>query len=187
MSDAEARTADRSPTIALVQWLLLVAAVFVAVAAGMSFVVRAIELSADDPDAVVADFRLASLDGRRLGPPDFAGQVVLVEFWATWCGPCRLQAKFIEELHRDLAGNGVGFLAVSVGEDEATVREFVDETPFPYPVLLDPDDRLSADYSILGLPTVMIVDRRGKVTYLETGLRDADVLRQKLKAAGAEV
>jgi thiol-disulfide isomerase/thioredoxin len=187
MSDAEAttRSADRSPVIALAQWLLMVAAVFVAVAAGMSFVSRSVEISARERPA--SDFRLATLDGQQLGPPDFPGQVVLVEFWATWCSPCRLQAKYIEQLHRELAGNGVSFLAVNVGEDEATIREYVEKRPFPYPVLFDPEDSMSARYQLFGLPTVMIVDRQGEITFLETGLRDADKLRHELREAGAEV
>lgn len=199
MSQTEAtpRSADRSPVIALAYWLLMVAAVFVAVAAGMSFVSRSVEISARERPAAAApeapagrpapDFRLATLDGQRLGPPDFPGQVVLVEFWATWCSPCRLQAKYVEELHRELAGNGVSFLAVNVGEDEATIREYVEKRPFPYPVLFDPEDSMSARYQLFGLPTVMIVDRQGEITYLETGLRDADKLRHELREAGAEV
>ncbi len=191
MSQTAATTppADRSPVIALAQWLVLVAAVFVAVAAGMSFISKAVEISTPEEAGAhpAADFRLASLDGARLGPPDFAGQVVLVEFWATWCGPCKLQAKFVEELHRELAGNGVEFLAVSVGEDEATVRQYVDRSPFPYPVLFDPEDSMTARYQLIGLPATMIVDRTGQVTYLEIGLRDADKLRHELRQAGVEV
>ena len=79
------------------------------------------------------------------------------------------------------------FLAVSVGEDETTVRDYVARSPFPYPVLFDPEDSMTARYQLLGLPATMVVDRSGKVTYLEVGLRDADKLRHELQQAGAEV
>ena len=131
------------------------------------------------------DFRLASLEGGIVSPADFAGDIVVIEFWATWCGPCRLQARFLEELEAEFT-DSVQFLAINVGEDEATVQEFVAATPFPYPVLLDPEDSLSARYQIYGLPTVMIVNRQGAISYLETGVRDVPTLRQALMDAGAE-
>ena len=197
-----AADSSRAHGLAILRWLLLVAAAFGFVAAGMSWISR----SAPDASPVAAppavagapddggdsaypapDFRLASLTGDLVGPPDFAGQAVVVEFWATWCGPCRLQARFLEQLHAELEGKPVKFLAINVGEDEATVREYVADTPFPYPVLLDPEDTLGPRYKIYGLPTVMIVDPRGAVSFLETGVSDADRLRHSLAAAGAEI
>jgi thiol-disulfide isomerase/thioredoxin len=136
-------------------------------------------------DAVRAGFKANTLDGKKLGPLDFPGKVVVVDFWATWCGPCHIQAKILEPLHRELHGRGVQFLAANVGEDLGTVREFVKERPFPYPVLVDPDDRLMAELGIIALPTLLVVDKKGKVAYFEPGLIDADRLRKVIKEAGA--
>jgi thiol-disulfide isomerase/thioredoxin len=135
-------------------------------------------------DAAKAGFRASTLDGKKLGPMDFPGQVVVVDFWATWCGPCHIQAKILEPLHRELKGRGVQFLAANVGEDLQTVRDFVKERPFPYPVLLDPEDRLMGDLGIIALPTLMVIDKKGQVAYFRPGLVDADHLRKVIRQAG---
>jgi thiol-disulfide isomerase/thioredoxin len=133
-----------------------------------------------------ADFRLPTLDGRTLGPPDFRGEVVVVDFWATWCTPCRAQAKVLEGLHAEWRDRGVRFLAVDVAEDRAKVEAFVAENPFPYPVLLDPEDRLSPKLGLIALPTLMVVNTEGEVTYLEPGLVDRRGLEKLFVEAGAE-
>lgn len=133
-----------------------------------------------------ADFRLPTLDGRTLGPPDFRGEVVVVDFWATWCTPCRAQAKVLEGLHAEWRDRGVRFLAVDVAEDRAKVEAFVADNPFPYPVLLDPEDRLSPKLGLIALPTLMVVNTEGAVTYLEPGLVDRRGLEKLFVEAGAE-
>lgn len=132
-----------------------------------------------------AEFRLETLDGERLGPPDFPGQVVVVDFWATWCTPCRAQASILEDLHAEWGDRGVQFLAVDVAEERQVVEEFVAESPFPYPVLLDPSDEISMDLGLVALPTLMVVNTDGKVTYLESGLVDRNRLERLLQEAGA--
>ncbi len=196
--------ASRAQLLALLRWLLFVAVAFGLLAAGLHQMSKSALTASPMPGSLPAaengvgpqegqhtfpapDFRFASLDGQAIGPRDYSGEVVLVELWATWCGPCRLQAKYLEQLHEELEGQGVRFLAISVGEDEATVREYVERKPFPYPVLLDPEDSLGQRYQIIGLPTVMIVDRQGAVSFLETGVSDAKRLRQALRAAGADL
>ena len=129
------------------------------------------------------DFRLSTLEGRRLGPTDFAGQVVVVELWASWCGPCRLQARILDQLHRRYQDREVHFLAVNSGEDETTVRAYLEKTPFPYPVLLDPRMSVQTRYRSNGLPTLMVVDRGGRVSYFNVGITDADTLGAEIDRA----
>jgi thiol-disulfide isomerase/thioredoxin len=131
------------------------------------------------------DFRLRTVDGRTLGPRDFPGQVVVVDFWATWCGPCHLQAQILEPIYRDFKGRGVQFLAANVGEEPETVIKFLKSKPFPYPVLLDPDDSVASQLGVLALPTLLVVDKKGQIAHLEAGIVDGDTLRQVLKKAGA--
>ena len=125
-----------------------------------------------------------------MGPRDFGGRVVLVDFWATWCVPCHAQARILESLFAEVGGLGENasaaqFLAVDVGEDEGTVQQFVAENPFSYPVLVDPQDTLSYQLGIVGLPTLMVVDRQGKVVYFDAGVIDGDSLRRILADADA--
>jgi cytochrome c biogenesis protein CcmG, thiol:disulfide interchange protein DsbE len=130
-------------------------------------------------------FQLKTLDGRRLGPKDFPGQVVVVDFWATWCGPCHVQAQILEPLYRDFKGRGVQFLAANVGEEEATVKSFLKNRPIPYTVLLDSDSTVSNDLGVYALPTLIIVDKQGKISFLQSGLTDGDTLRRIIHQSGA--
>lgn len=197
---SEVQSADSAASIAILRWMLLVGVAFGVVAASFGWIAKSTTIASPVaqpvPSAPIGtapapgtypppNFQLASLDGRILGPPDFAGEVVLLEFWATWCGPCRLQAKHLEKLHAEFDGKGVQFLAVDSGEDEATVRSYVEKTPFPYPVLLDPQSSLSNSYGINALPTIMIVDRQGAISFMRPGVSDVNTLRQALLAAGA--
>jgi len=135
------------------------------------------------PGAKVA-FQLQTLDGRPMGPKDFPGQVVVVDFWATWCGPCHVQALILEDVYKDYHGKGVQFLAANVGEETEAVRRFVKQKPFSYPVLIDPRD-VAGQLGIEALPTLMVIDKKGKLSFFEAGLTDGDTLRRILHQAGA--
>ncbi len=131
-------------------------------------------------------FRLPTLDGRELGPADFKGKVVVADFWATWCGPCFLQADILHKLHAQYSKDDVQFLAIDVGEDEKTVRAFAAKRPFPYPVLLDPEEKVSGELRVAGFPTLLILNRKGEVSYLRAGIVPEKRLRELLTLAGAQ-
>lgn len=201
MHNDNAPALPQSNLSGLVRWLLLVTLTFGILALGMAWLARSVSVASPfasseaapaSPAANTAgspfpppDFRLASLDGPQLGPPDYTGKVVVIDFWASWCAPCRQQAQFLDQLHEQYPADQVQFLAINMGEDETTVRNFVQKTPFPYPVLMDPQQTLSQPYEIYGLPTVMIVDRQGQVTYHHIGVSSASTLKRALTAAGA--
>lgn len=133
--------------------------------------------------AASVTFRLETLSGARLGPPDYAGQVVLLDFWATWCVPCRAQAATLEAVYDDYRDRGVQFLAIDQGEERDRVRRFTDERPFPYPVLLDPTEEVGRSFEVVALPHLVVIDRRGAVTYSEPGLASEELVRRLLDEA----
>ena len=130
------------------------------------------------------DFLFKTLEGKPLGPKDFRGQVVVVDFWATWCGPCHIQTKILEPIVHDYQGKGVQFLAANVGEDTETVRAFLKRRPIPYTVLMDPED-VAGELGVMALPTLMVIDKKGQVSYFEPGLADGQTIREALRQAGA--
>lgn len=174
----------------LLLWVVAAGAAVALVGVGSSLLAKALPVESPVDSSLSAtgalesaEFRLPSLDGRDLGPPDFRGRVVVADLWATWCGPCRLQAKIFEEVRSEYADDEVAFLAINTGEDEAKVREFQNKTPFSYPVLLDPGETLFSRFGVNGLPTVLIIDPQGRIVFLETGVMDARSLREQIEAA----
>ena len=131
------------------------------------------------------EFSLASLGGERLTKKDLAGKVVLLDFWATWCGPCHLQGEILAELYPAMAKRGVEFVAISIAEDEETVRDFVARRPFPYSVLIDPDEALAGPLEVAALPTLVVIDAKGGIAWRHTGVADAEAIDAALRAAAA--
>jgi thiol-disulfide isomerase/thioredoxin len=131
---------------------------------------------------ILTKFRMPKVDGGETGPADFKGKVVVVDFWATWCGPCRTQAKILEPLVAEWKDD-VQFLAVSLGEDGDTVGKYIADHPYPYPVLYDAEDRIATEAEIYALPTVMVVDVKGEVEYIQPGLSDSAAIRAAVERA----
>lgn len=132
------------------------------------------------------DFKLKTLDGSKtVTPKDYAGQVVVVDFWATWCMPCRVQTQILEPVYQDYKGRGVQFLAANVGENAELIKKFLKEKPSSYPVLMDGDGSVAASLGVYALPTLLVLDKKGKVVHFESNLVDGDTIRQILKKAGA--
>jgi thiol-disulfide isomerase/thioredoxin len=127
---------------------------------------------------------MQTLEGRPIGPKNFPGQVVIVDFWATWCGPCHVQQRILEDVYKDYHGKGVQFLAANVGEELDTVRGFLKGKPIPFTVVMDPHD-VAGQLGINALPTLMVIDKKGKLTFFEAGLTDGDTIRRLLRQAGA--
>jgi len=127
---------------------------------------------------------LAALDGRRHSLAEYRGRVVLVNFWATWCAPCRAEMPSLERLRRSLEGEPFVLLAVNVGEDAAAVRAFAEQLPMGFPLLLDRDTQVARAWGARALPVTFVVGPEGRIRYQALGERNwADVeIRSRLRA-----
>ena len=114
---------------------------------------------------------LATLDGERVSLQGLKGKALLINAWATWCGPCRLEMPYLADLHRRLSKEGLAIAAVS-WEDPGAVRTFLEETGADYPFLLlsDPDRILQGRFQVIGLPTTLVVDARGRLALHHVGM-----------------
>jgi thiol-disulfide isomerase/thioredoxin len=117
-------------------------------------------------------FELPALDGGTVRLDDFRGRVVLLNFWATWCAPCREEMPALAALATQLGPQGLVVLAVSVREPRATVEPFVRGLGLRFPVALDQEGTVTARYHVFALPTTIVVDRQGRHVGSVLGIRD---------------
>jgi peroxiredoxin len=120
------------------------------------------------------DFTLADLNGNRVRLQDLRGQVVFLNFWATWCVPCRQEMPTMEKLHREMKDQGLGVVAVNIREGPKAVREFVDELGLTFTVLLDREEEVSKAYGAWGIPLTYIINREGEFVGKVMGYREWD-------------
>lgn len=126
------------------------------------------------------DFTLESLDGDKVSLSDYRGSVVLVNFWASWCEPCRTEIPDLEAAYQEHKGQGLVVLGVNVAETRQVVGPSVKAFGISYPVLLDEQDRLMKVYRGLGLPMSLLIDREGVIRERHMGLLTADDLKKYL-------
>lgn len=119
------------------------------------------------------NFKLWDLNGNAVSLSDYRGSVVLVNFWATWCGPCKVEMPAMEKLYREFGRKGFEILAVSTDAQGAAVtRPFRDDMGLTFPILHDSDYRVGLTYGARTLPMSFLVDRQGTMTHRIFGARD---------------
>ena len=142
---------------------------------------------AGDAAAPAADFSLKSRSGEAVSLGALKGQVVLINFWATWCGPCRKEMPLLEQIQKKYAPLGFTMLGVNVEEDTRLMDAFLKDVPVTFPILLDPANGVSKLYDVAAMPSTVIVDRKGNVRYIHQGYKPGDeskyqdVIRQLIR------
>ena len=124
------------------------------------------------PQAAAPDFTLKSAEGRNLRLAEQRGQVVLVNFWASWCGPCKVEMPHLNKLYDKYRASGFTLLAVNIDDDARTGAATAAKWGLKFPVLLDADKHVSKLYDLGSMPATVLIDRDGKVRHLHRGYRD---------------
>jgi len=119
-----------------------------------------------------AEMELSDLSGQPLRLSDLRGRVVLLNFWATWCAPCRDEMPALKALARELGPRGLTVVGVNFRESKQDVEVFAREYGLDFPMLLDGEGRLAKRYQVYALPVTLLVDRRGMVVGTAVGIRN---------------
>ncbi len=146
---------------------------------GLSIANYRAQAKADDRPAPA--FAMPALRGSgTIALEEYTGKVVALNFWASWCAPCRQEAPGLQDTWQDYRSRGVQFLGVDYRDDRAAARAFQGEFGITYPSVYDPAGKLAYDYGLIGLPTTFIIDREGRIAYQFVGYTDATLLKSAL-------
>jgi peroxiredoxin len=127
-------------------------------------------------------FSFSSLEGKTVAMKDLTNKVVVVDFWATWCGPCREEIPHLNKLYAELKGKGFEIVGVSMDTDGTdVVKEFARELRIQYPIVMGNEKDAEAFGGIIGLPTTFIIDRQGNVAKKYIGLPPAEDMERVIK------
>jgi peroxiredoxin len=141
--------------------------------AGFALVAGAVAATAAPvPGAAAPDFTLKALNGPNLRLNEQRGQVILVNFWATWCAPCRKEMPHLNRLAEKYGKSGFLLLGINIDDDAKNAADVAARLGLKFPVLLDTDKTVSKLYQLSTMPSTVVIDRNGKVRYLHRGYQD---------------
>ncbi len=135
----------------------------------LSVALQAKELSGPAPD-----FALTTLDGEKVKLSDLKGHVVMINFWASWCGPCRQEMPLLNDIYASYKKAGFVLLGVNLDESAEDAKAFLKKTPVNFPVLIDSKGQVADLYKNQAMPSSYFVDRKGDLVYLHQGYRPGE-------------
>lgn len=127
--------------------------------------------SAGTPEGPAPDFALKSGNGKNLRLSEYRGDVVMINFWASWCGPCRQEMPLLDELFQEYEPLGFTILGVNVEENSAKAKDLLKKLPVSFPVLFDNTSKVSKLYDVVAMPSTVLIDRDGNMRYLHQGYK----------------
>ena len=142
--------------------------------AGAEDYIKKLGIERPEKKILAPDFALEDLSGKRIGLRSLRGKVVFLNFWATWCVPCRQEMPTMEKLHREFKGQGLEVVAVNFRENKKDVRKFFDELGLTFTALLDKDGKVSEEYGAWSIPLSYFINRNGEFVGKVIGIREWD-------------
>jgi peroxiredoxin len=131
-------------------------------------------LAADPTGSPAPTFTLSARGGSNISLAQYKGQVVMLNFWASWCGPCRQEMPLLESIYKKYSRLGFTLIGVNVEPDSNAANEWLKQTPVSFPILYDKESKVSRMYDVAGMPSTVIIDRTGKVRMLHRGYKPGD-------------
>jgi thiol-disulfide isomerase/thioredoxin len=129
---------------------------------------------AGDPSGPAPSFTLSSSAGQNVSLSEYKGQVVMLNFWASWCGPCRQEMPLLESIYKKYNKMGFTLLGVNVEPNSQAANDWLKATPVSFPILYDKDSKVSKLYDVAGMPSTVIIDRSGNLRVLHRGYKPGD-------------
>jgi peroxiredoxin len=140
----------------------------------LAAIVLASAAFAADAGGPAPAFSLAAVDGGQGALSQYKGQVVMLNFWATWCGPCQQEMPLLDQMYRKYKPAGFTLIGVNVDKDAPPVKDLLARKPVSFPVLLDPASQVSKAYHVDEMPSSVLIDRKGEIRYIHRGYKPGD-------------
>jgi peroxiredoxin len=136
--------------------------------------IASLPVLAGDPSGPAPQFALAAKGGNTVSLAQYKGQVVMLNFWASWCGPCRQEMPLLENIYKQYRKSGFTLIGVNVEPDSKAADKWLEQTPVTFPVIYDKESTVSKSYDVSGMPSTVIIDRKGNIRVLHRGYKPGD-------------
>jgi peroxiredoxin len=130
--------------------------------------------NATGPTPAAPDFVLPARDGGEVRLSELKGQVVMINFWATWCGPCRQEMPLLQQIHAKYEPLGFTMLGVNVEPDSVAAQNWLKGMPVSFPILFDRKSEVSSSFGVEAMPSSVLIDREGRVRHVHRGYKPGD-------------
>jgi peroxiredoxin len=124
--------------------------------------------------AATPEFTLPARDGGNLSLSELKGQVVMINFWATWCGPCRQEMPLLQQIQAKYEPLGFTLVGINVEPDSTEAQAWLTKVPVSFPILFDRQNTVAESFGVVGMPSTVFIDRSGNVRYVHRGYKPGD-------------